>query len=68
MKICVLFVQAKAMKTMTQACHVVNNRDIKPFVPALISAMARPMEIPDCVHKLAATTFVQVRCAVPVCS
>ena len=32
-----------------------------PFIPALISCIARPAEVPDCVHKLSATTFVQVR-------
>ena len=31
-----------------------------PFIPALISCIARPAEVPDCVHKLSATTFVQV--------
>ena len=35
------------------------NRDIEPFIPVLVSCIARPAEVPDCVHKLGATTFVQ---------
>lgn len=45
---------------MSIVCASVGNRDVDPFIPALISAIARPAEVPDCVHKLSATTFVQV--------
>eukprot|EP00850_Spirogloea_muscicola_P004779 SM000021S06412 [mRNA] locus=s21:149230:154152:+ [translate_table: standard] len=45
-----------AMKAVTS---VVGNKDIDPFVPAVISCIARPAEVPECVHKLSATTFVQ---------
>ena len=45
---------------MTDACSVVGNRDVEPFVPTLISCMARPAETADCIHKLGAITFVQV--------
>ena len=44
---------------MLKACGSLNNKDIAPFVPVLVSCLARPAEVPDCVHKLAATTFVQ---------
>ena len=44
---------------MNQACAAVGNRDIEKFVPALITAMANPTEVPETVHKLSATTFVQ---------
>ncbi len=46
---------------MSIVCASVGNRDIDPFIPVLISCIARPVEVPDCVHKLSATTFVQVR-------
>jgi elongation factor 3 len=44
---------------MKAVCSVVGNRDIEPFIPVLVSCIARPAEVPDCVHKLGATTFVQ---------
>lgn len=53
-------VQKAAMASMLRACGSLNNRDIAPFVPVLVSCLAKPSEVPDCVHKLAATTFVQV--------
>ena len=51
--------QTAAVKTMNQACAAVGNRDIEKFVPALIKAMANPKEVPETVHALSATTFVQ---------
>ena len=53
--------QVAAGKVLSEACNAVGNRDIEPFIPALVSAVARPAEVPDCVHKLSATTFVQAR-------
>lgn len=53
-------VQAEAISSMSIVCASVGNRDIDPFIPLLISAIATPAEVPDCVHKLSATTFVQV--------
>lgn len=47
------------MEAMTDACLVVGNRDVEPFVPALLSCIARPSEAQDCIHKLGAITFVQ---------
>ena len=44
---------------MKEICAIVGNRDIEPFIPVLVSCIARPAEVPDCVHKLGATTFVQ---------
>lgn len=48
------------MASMQKACSALSNKDIQPFVPALISCLANPAEVAQCVHKLAATTFVQV--------
>ena len=44
---------------MTEACGVVGNRDVEPFVPTLIGAMLRPTEASEAIHKLGAVTFVQ---------
>ena len=38
---------------------VVGNKDIEPFIPTLVSCIARPDEVSECVYKLSATTFVQ---------
>lgn len=57
--------QVAAGKVLSEACNAVGNRDIEPFIPALVSSIARPAEVPDTVHKLSATTFVQAR---PACA
>ena len=41
-------------------CKTVGNKDVDPFIPVLIDSIAKPSEVPECVHKLSATTFVQV--------
>jgi elongation factor 3 len=41
------------------SCPAVNNKDLEQFIPMLIDTMQNPIKVPDCVHKLAATTFVQ---------
>lgn len=46
-----------ATETMTTIC--IGNLDIEPFIPAMISCIARPEEVPECVYKLASTTFVK---------
>ena len=51
--------QTAGTKAMKEICGIVGNRDIEPFIPVLVSCIARPAEVPDCVHKLGATTFVQ---------
>lgn len=48
-----------ATSTLVKCCQAVGNRDIEPFIPTLVKCIAQPEEVPDCVHKLAATTFVQ---------
>jgi len=53
---------------MTEACSVVGNRDVEPFVPTLIGAMLRPAETTEAIHKLGAVTFVQVIIAFPLSS
>mmetsp|Transcript_33591 Transcript_33591/g.74378 ORF Transcript_33591/g.74378 Transcript_33591/m.74378 type:complete len:1029 (+) Transcript_33591:223-3309(+) len=60
--------QVKAATTvaLTETFAVNGNRDITQFLPALIGCIARPVETVDCIHKLAATTFVQQVEAAPL--
>ena len=51
-------VKKAAYDAMTKVCGAIGNRDIEQFIPALVSSIAKPQEVPDCVHKLSATTFV----------
>ena len=48
-----------ATETLVKCCGAVGNKDIEPFIPNLVRCIAQPAEVQDCVHKLAATTFVQ---------
>lgn len=52
-------VKTAAKQALKQVCSVVSNRDIIPFLPALESAMVSMDEVPECIHALASTTFVQ---------
>eukprot|EP00475_Leptophrys_vorax_P006216 TRINITY_DN13820_c0_g1_i3.p1 TRINITY_DN13820_c0_g1~~TRINITY_DN13820_c0_g1_i3.p1 ORF type:complete len:982 (-),score=143.49 TRINITY_DN13820_c0_g1_i3:995-3877(-) len=52
-------VKKAAYDAMTESCAAIGNRDIEQFIPALVSSIARPVEVPETVHKLSATTFVQ---------
>ena len=48
-----------AKAAMERVVGVMGNRDLEPFIPALVSCIVRPAEVPDIVGKLSATTFVQ---------
>eukprot|EP01137_Pigoraptor_chileana_P035058 Opistho-2@28520 len=52
-------VKESAKAAMTAACNAVDNRDIKPFIPNLLHSIENPKDVPETVHKLSATTFVQ---------
>jgi len=52
-------VKDAAVAAMTACMMTASNRDIEPFIPVLIDCMQNPVNVPDCVHKLAGTTFVQ---------
>jgi elongation factor 3 len=52
-------VKEKSSDTMAKAASTIGNLDIEPFVPTLIECIVKIDEVPECVHKLAATTFVQ---------
>ena len=52
-------VTVAAERALADCCGAIGNRDIEPFIPTLVSCMARPAEVSETVEKLAATTFVQ---------
>lgn len=52
-------VKDAAVEAMTKCMNVVGNRDIEQFIPVLVSCLQNPVNVPDTVHKLASTTFVQ---------
>lgn len=58
-----LQVSAAAAEAMLAACGTAGNRDLEPHIPALVSCIAKPAEVPDVIAKLSATTFVQVGAA-----
>lgn len=51
--------QRAAIEALTQCCTVVENPDLRPIVPHVISALARPDEVPACMDKLLSVVFVQ---------
>ena len=51
---------AAATAAMLAACGTAGNRDLEPHIPALVSCIAQPAEVPNVIAKLSATTFVQV--------
>jgi len=48
-----------ALACLTACCDIVQNKDLTPFIPALIKALKDPKEVAECIHQLASTTFVQ---------
>eukprot|EP00879_Flechtneria_rotunda_P031570 GHRR01034502.1.p1 GENE.GHRR01034502.1~~GHRR01034502.1.p1 ORF type:complete len:390 (-),score=132.98 GHRR01034502.1:54-1223(-) len=52
-------VKDAAAAAMTACMSAVSNKDLEQFIPMLIDTMQNPIKVPHCVHKLAATTFVQ---------
>jgi elongation factor 3 len=52
-------VKNQATETMEFVCAAIDNKDVIPFVPSLIEAITDPTQVTECVHALAATTFVQ---------
>ncbi|KAF9355843.1 translational elongation factor EF-1 alpha, partial [Mortierella sp. NVP85] len=51
-------VRDQATKTTTDCFNVVGNPDLISSIPYLVGCINRPEEAADCIHKLAATTFV----------
>ena len=51
-------VSKQAVRAATKVCGVIDNNDLRPFIPDLVGCMARPDSVPDCIKKLSSTTFV----------
>jgi len=52
-------VATSAAEALRECFELSGNKDIDHVLPALVSAAIRPSEVPETVHKLSATTFVQ---------
>ncbi|KAI8880830.1 hypothetical protein K501DRAFT_254385 [Backusella circina FSU 941] len=52
-------VKKRATETMGVICGLVENKDIERFIPAVISCINHPENVPETIHLLGATTFVQ---------
>ncbi|CEP11960.1 hypothetical protein [Parasitella parasitica] len=52
-------VKKKATETMSVICSLVDNKDIERFIPAVIKCINHPENVPETIHLLGATTFVQ---------
>ena len=52
-------VKKRATETMTIICSLVDNKDIERFIPAVIGCINHPENVPETIHLLGATTFVQ---------
>ena len=52
-------VKEAARAATLQALETCQNRDIRPFIPAVIEAIENPSEVPETLHKLSSTVFVQ---------
>ncbi|KAL2218553.1 elongation factor [Thermoascus aurantiacus ATCC 26904] len=52
-------VKKAAYSTMEKVCELISNKDIERFIPELIKCIAKPENVPETVHLLGATTFVQ---------
>ncbi|KAL0083058.1 P-loop containing nucleoside triphosphate hydrolase protein [Phycomyces blakesleeanus] len=52
-------VKKAATSTMGNICALVENKDIERFIPAVISCINHPENVPETIHLLGATTFVQ---------
>jgi len=52
-------VKVAATDAMTAACSVIGNKDIDHMTKEIITAITKPAEVPEIMHKMAGVTFVQ---------
>lgn len=52
-------VKVAAKTALIKCCTSIGNKDIEPFIAHLIAAISDSSQVPECVHQLSATTFVQ---------
>lgn len=48
-----------AREAMEEVCKAIQNKDIDHLIPIIMSALARPTEVPEAVHKLSACVFIE---------
>eukprot|EP00227_Mantoniella_beaufortii_P016613 CAMPEP_0197585056 /NCGR_PEP_ID=MMETSP1326-20131121/7462_1 /TAXON_ID=1155430 /ORGANISM="Genus nov. species nov., Strain RCC2288" /LENGTH=1042 /DNA_ID=CAMNT_0043149509 /DNA_START=144 /DNA_END=3272 /DNA_ORIENTATION=+ len=59
-------VSVAARDCLSKICGSIDNRDVEPFIPNLVAATIDHEQVPDCVQRLASTTFVQTVTAAPL--
>jgi len=52
-------IKAAATNAMKSACDVIGNKDIEHMTDKIITAITKPAEVPEIMHKMAGVTFVQ---------
>ncbi|KAI8149488.1 P-loop containing nucleoside triphosphate hydrolase protein [Fennellomyces sp. T-0311] len=52
-------VKKAATHCMSTCCSLLDNKDIERFIPAVIECINHPDNVPETIHQLGATTFVQ---------
>ncbi|KAI9255759.1 P-loop containing nucleoside triphosphate hydrolase protein [Phascolomyces articulosus] len=52
-------VKKAATQCMSTCCNLLDNKDIERFIPAVIQCINHPDNVPETIHQLGATTFVQ---------
>jgi elongation factor 3 len=52
-------VKQAAHSTCEKVCALISNKDIERFIPELIKCISKPENVPETIHLLGATTFVQ---------
>ncbi|CUS12761.1 unnamed protein product [Tuber aestivum] len=52
-------IKKAARAAMEKLCSLISNNDINRFIPELISCIAKPEKVPETVHLLGATVFVE---------
>lgn len=54
-----LTVHSQALLTLKALYSTIDNKDVDPFVPSLLSALENPDKVSDTIHHLSAIVFVQ---------
>lgn len=55
-----------ARASLTAIAQTIDNKDVEPFIPAMVEATIDHEKTDECVQKLASTTFVQTITAAPL--
>ncbi|OZJ04912.1 hypothetical protein BZG36_02492 [Bifiguratus adelaidae] len=52
-------IRSAAKTAIETVCTLIDNKDIEKFIPAVIHCITNPEEVPETIHLVGATTFVQ---------